>query len=91
MNLVNFKTGDTVKVFIKDPQDNKVHATPFQGVVISIRGDRLNKTFTVRKKSTGDINVERIFPANSPIIEKISLVKKGNVRRSKLYYLRKQK
>ncbi len=89
MNRAQFKTGDTVKVFTKDPQDNKLHATPFQGTVITVKGDKGNKSFTVRKDAVGNVAVERIFPLNSPIIEKIDLVKKGRVRRAKLYYLRK--
>lgn len=90
MNAVNFKAGDIVKVFTKDPQDNKMHATPFQGTVLAIRGQGENKTFTIFKNASAGINVERIFPLNSPIIEKIIVVKKGNSRRAKLTYFRKQ-
>ncbi|OGD88011.1 hypothetical protein A3J17_04755 [Candidatus Curtissbacteria bacterium RIFCSPLOWO2_02_FULL_40_11] len=90
MNLTNFKVGDTVKVFTKDPQDNKVHATPFQGVVLALRGEKQNKTFTVQKNASAGVNVERIFPINSPIIEKITVVNKGKVRRAKLTHLRKE-
>ena len=90
MNPINFKAGDIVKVFTKDPQDNKVHATPFQGVVLLIRGQRQNKTFTVQKNASAGVDVERIFPINSPIIEKITVVKKGKVRRAKLTYFRKK-
>jgi len=89
MNSVDFKPGDTIKVFTKDPQDNKIHATPFQGIVLGIKGQKNQQTFTVQKNATGGIDVERIFPINSPIIEKITVVKKGNVRRAKLTYLRK--
>ena len=84
-----FNSGDTIRVYTKDPLDSKVHATPFEGVVIALRGEKDNRTFTVKKNTAGGIFVERIFPLNSPIIEKISLVKKGNTRRAKLYYLRK--
>lgn len=90
MGLPTFTTGDIIKVFTKDPQDNKVHATPFEGIVIAQRGVKNNQTFTVRKKSTANVSIERIFPINSPVIEKVVVVKKGNVRRSKLYYLRKK-
>lgn len=90
MQQIQFKTGDKIIVFTKDPQEGKVHATPFQGVVIAIKGEKNNKTFTVRKDSADGVVVERIFPLNSPIIEKIDLVKKGKVRRAKLYYLRKK-
>ena len=90
MTLPIFKTGDIIRVFTKDPQDNKVHATPFEGIVITKRGAKDNQTFTVRKKSTANVAIERIFPINSPIIEKIVVVKKGKVRRSKLYHLRQK-
>jgi len=90
MKNTTFNPGDTIRVYIKDPHDNKVHATPFEGVVIALRGDKTNRTFTVKKNTAGGIFVERIFPLNSPLIEKISLVKKGNPRRAKLYYLRKK-
>lgn len=90
MNSLNFKAGDIIKVFTKDPQDNKVHATPFQGTVVSIRGEKGSKTFTVIKNASAGIDVERIFPLNSPSIEKITVVKKGKVRRAKLTYLKKK-
>ncbi|OGG22639.1 50S ribosomal protein L19 [Candidatus Gottesmanbacteria bacterium RIFCSPLOWO2_01_FULL_40_10] len=61
----------------------------FEGIVIKIRGENGNKSFTVRKISQGGIGVERIFPADSPWIKKISIKKKGKVRRAKLYYLRR--
>ena len=90
MENANFKVGDVIKVFTKDPQDNKVHATPFQGVVISFRGEKKSQTFTVRKNATDNVAVERIFPFNSPSIEKITVVKSQKVRRAKLYYLRRK-
>lgn len=90
MNLVNFKAGDTIKVFTKDIEDNKFHATPFQGLVIAVGGQKQNRTFTVRKNAADGVSVERIFPAESPIIEKIQVLKKGEARRAKLYYLRKK-
>lgn len=88
MKTVIFKAGDIIKVFTKDPQDEKVHATPFEGIVISIRGKNNDRTFTVRKNASQGVAVERIFPLNSPIIEKIDVIKKGKVRRAKIYYLR---
>ncbi len=91
MNSVNFKAGDTVKILTKDPQDKNVHATPFQGVVLAVRGEKGNKTFTLRKNASTGIDVERIFPIDSPIVEKITVIKKGKVRRAKLTYLRKKK
>lgn len=90
MNLANFKAGDIVKVFTKDPQENKIHATPFQGMVIAVKGEKQNRTFTVLKNASAGVDVERIFPINSPIIEKIEVVKKGSARRAKLYHLRKK-
>jgi len=89
MQTVDFKPGDTIKLYTKNTGDQKVHATPFEGVVIAIRGIDQGKTFTVRKIATGKVAVERIFPINSPSIEKIQVVKEGNVRRAKLFYLRK--
>lgn len=91
MNIANFKVGDVIRVFTKDPQDNKVHATPFEGIVISLRGQKDTRTFIVRKRSADGVFVERIFPALSPSIEKITVVKSGNFRRAKLYHLRKTK
>ncbi|MBI2598963.1 50S ribosomal protein L19 [Candidatus Curtissbacteria bacterium] len=85
-----FKVGDIIKVTTRDPKAGKVHATPFEGMVISLRGESPNKTFTVRKISSGKIAIERIFPLFSPSIEKITVVKVGRVRRAKLYHLRKK-
>lgn len=86
----DFKAGDTIKVYIKVKEADKERIQSFQGVVIAIRGKGNGKTFTVRKVSFG-IGVERIFPYASPSIEKIEIVKRGKVRRAKLYYLRKLK
>ena len=91
MDKAIFAVGDIIRVFTKDPQDKKVHATPFEGVVISFRGQKDSRTFIVRKRATDGVFVERIFPALSPSIEKISVVKQGSPRRAKLYYLRKTK
>lgn len=85
-----FKVGDIIKVFTKDAQEKKVHLSTFEGVVISLRGRNGDKTFTVRKKGADGVFVERIFPMDSPSIEKITVSKTGSVRRSKLYYLRKK-
>lgn len=87
---LDFKTGDIVKVFIKDIAESKAHATPFEGTVIAIRGQKGARTFTVRKVASAQVAVERIFPVHSPSIEKIQILKKGNSRRSKLYFLRKK-
>lgn len=84
----DFNTGDRVKVHVRVIEGNKERIQPFEGDVISLRGDGNNKTFTVRKISSG-VGVERIFPFNSPKIAKIELIRQGKVRRAKLYYLRK--
>ncbi len=85
-----FKVGDKVNVFQKIQEGNKVRTQSFEGIVLSIRGEGENKMFTVRKMATGNIGVERIWPLNSPWIEKIKVIKKGKVRRAKLNYLRKK-
>jgi large subunit ribosomal protein L19 len=82
-----FNTGDRVKVHVRVIEGNKERIQPFEGDVISLRGDGNNKTFTVRKISSG-VGVERIFPYNSPKIAQIDVVRQGKVRRAKLYYLR---
>lgn len=85
-----FRVGDTVKVFVKVVEGDKERIQPFEGVVIARRGTNTRETFMVRKVSFG-IGVERIFPLCSPAIEKIDVLKKGSVRRAKLYYLREKK
>ena len=87
-DLPNFKSGDTVEVDVKVVEGDKSRIQTFKGVVIAISaGHGLDKTFTVRKISNG-VGVERIFPFHSPNIDEVKLVKKGKVRRAKLYYLR---
>ncbi len=83
----NFNPGDHVKVQVRVIEGDKERIQTFEGDVISIRGAGASKTFTVRKVSSG-VGVERIFPFNSPKIASIDLVKQGDVRRAKLYYLR---
>lgn len=85
-----FAVGDTIKVYQKIQEGDKIRAQPFEGIVISIKGSGENKMFTVRKIAADGIGVERIWPLNSPWIEKIKVLRKGKVRRAKLYYLRKQ-
>lgn len=87
-DIPNFNPGDHVKVHVRVIEGEKERIQPFEGDVISVRGSGLTKTFTVRKISSG-VGVERIFPFNSPKIAKLELIKEGNVRRAKLYYLRK--
>ena len=88
--IPDIKPGDLVKVYAKIKEGNKERITPFQGIIIQIRGSNLSKTFTVRKISAG-IGVERIFQFHSPMIQKIEIKKKGKVRRAKLNYLRQRK
>jgi len=88
MDLPNFIPGDTVKVHVKIKEGEKERIQAFQGVVISKRKGTSNATFTVRKVSYG-VGVERVFPLHSPVIDKIEVVTRGRVRRSKIYYLRK--
>ncbi len=85
-----FRVGDTVKVFVKVVEGDKERIQPFEGVVISRRGNSVRETFMVRKVSFG-IGVERIFPLHSPTVERIEVVRRGSVRRAKLYYLREKK
>lgn len=86
-DLPVFKSGDTVKVYVRIVEGEKERIQIFQGVVISKRNGKMGASFTVRKVSYG-VGVERIFPFHSPMIEKIELVSRGKVRRAKLYYLR---
>ena len=88
LDLPDFAAGDTVKVHVKIKEGEKERIQAFQGVVISKRKGKTNATFTVRKVSYG-IGVERVFPLHSPVIDKIEVVSRGRVRRSKIYYLRK--
>lgn len=89
-NIVEFDVGDTVRVSVKVVEGDKERLQPFEGIVIARRGGGTRETFTVRKVSFG-IGVERIFPIHSPVIDKIEVIKKGRVRRAKLYYLRGKK
>jgi large subunit ribosomal protein L19 len=91
IELPDFRSGDTVKVFYKIVEGEKTRVQPFEGIVIARKGTQATKTFTVRKIGADSIGVERIFPLFSPNLEKIELLKKGNVRRSKLYYMRAKK
>jgi len=88
MDLPSFIPGDTVKVHVKIKEGEKERIQAFQGVVISKRKGGAKATFTVRKVSYG-VGVERIFPLHSPVIDRIEVVTRGRVRRSKIYYLRK--
>lgn len=85
--LPEFSAGDTITVYYRIKEGNKERVQAFRGVVIQVRGKGIGKTFTVRKISNG-VGVERIFPINSPFIEKIEVNKRGKVRRARIYYLR---
>ncbi|RLD62055.1 MAG: 50S ribosomal protein L19 [Bacteroidetes bacterium] len=86
--LPAFSSGDTVTIHYKIKEGNKERIQQFRGVVLQRRGTGSTETFTVRKMS-GNTGVERIFPVNSPAIEKIDINKKGKVRRARIYYFRK--
>ncbi|MGI3782129.1 MAG: 50S ribosomal protein L19 [Janthinobacterium lividum] len=86
-DVPTFRPGDSVKVHVKVVEGNRARIQVFAGVVISRAGDGLRESFTVRKVSFG-VGVERTFPVHSPIIDKIEIDRRGDVRRAKLYYLR---
>ena len=86
-DLPNFRPGDELKVHVRVVEGNKSRIQVFQGLVIARQGSGIRETFTIRKISYG-VGVERIFPVHAPVIEEIELVRKGEVRRAKLYYLR---
>jgi ribosomal protein L19 len=86
-DIPQFRSGDELKIHVRVIEGNKSRIQVFQGVVIRRQGEGVRETFTIRKLSYG-VGVERTFPVHTPVIEKIELVKKGDVRRAKLYYLR---
>jgi large subunit ribosomal protein L19 len=86
-DIPDFRPGDTVKVHVRVVEGNRSRIQVFQGVVIRRQGGGVRETFTVRKVSFG-VGVERTFPVHTPVVEKIEVVTRGDVRRAKLYYLR---
>ncbi|CAB4790943.1 RplS Ribosomal protein L19 [Candidatus Nanopelagicaceae bacterium] len=86
-DIPQFRAGDELKIHVRVIEGNKSRLQVFQGIVIGRQGDGVRETFTIRKVSYG-VGVERTFPVHTPVIEKIELVTKGDVRRAKLYYLR---
>ncbi|MBU6314296.1 MAG: 50S ribosomal protein L19 [Actinomycetales bacterium] len=86
-DIPQFRAGDELKIHVRVIEGSKSRLQVFQGIVIRRQGDGVRETFTIRKVSYG-VGVERTFPVHTPVIEKIELVKKGEVRRAKLYYLR---
>src|SRR5919205_3847372 len=88
-NIPEFQPGDTVRVHVRIKEsETKERLQAFEGVVIARKGDGVRETFTVRKTSFG-VGVERIFPLHGPVIGRVELVRRGRVRRAKLFYLRK--
>ena len=86
-DVPEFRAGDTIKVHVNIIEGKNSRVQVFQGFVLGRQGDGIRETFTVRKVSFG-VGVERTFPVHSPIIDKVELVSKGDVRRAKLYYMR---
>lgn len=89
-NVEEFRPGDTVRVQVRIVEGNRERVQAFEGIVIAMSGSGGRRTFTVRKVSSG-IGVERIFPLHSPKLDTIEVVRRGQVRRAKLFYLRKLK
>lgn len=87
-DIPQFRAGDTVGIEVRVVEGGRERVQRFEGVVLSKRGTGINATFTIRKVSFG-VGVERVFPLHSPNIENIKVIKRGKVRRAKLYYLRK--
>jgi large subunit ribosomal protein L19 len=86
-DIPDFAPGDTLKVHVRVVEGNRERTQVFQGVVIRRKGSGIRETFTVRKVSFG-VGVERTFPVHSPILAKVEVASRGDVRRAKLYYLR---
>jgi len=86
-DIPEFRAGDTLKVHVKVVEGTRSRVQVFQGVCIRVQGSGVGRTFSVRKVSFG-VGVERTFPLHTPIIDKIEVVTRGDVRRAKLYYLR---
>lgn len=86
-DIPNFSAGDTIKVNVRIIENGKKRVQTFEGVCIARRGSGVSETFIVRKRSNG-VGVERSFPINSPVIASIELLKRGKVRRTKIYYIR---
>ncbi len=86
-DIPEFRVGDTVKVDVKIKEGKRERIQAFEGIVTARKGGSVTETFTVRKKS-GNVGINRVFPLHSPVIEKITIVKKGKVRRAKLNFLK---
>lgn len=90
-SVPQFKAGDALRVGIKIKEGDKTRVQNFEGVCIAIRGNGVDRTFTVRKMGANNIGVEKIFPLYSDSLEKIEVLRIGRVRRAKLYYLRNRR
>jgi len=88
-DLPGFRPGDTVRVHVRVVEGGRERVQAYEGVVIARRGSGLRESFTVRKVSFG-VGVERVFPVHAPIIQRVEVVRRGDVRRAKLYYLRER-
>ncbi len=86
-DLPDLRPGQTVRVDVKIKEGDKSRIQAYEGIVVKVQGSGIGKTFTVRKISSG-VGVERTFPVHSPVIDSITVVRKGKVRRAKLFYLR---
>ena len=86
-DVPDFRSGDTVKVSVKIKEGNRERIQFFEGLVIKRQGGGISETFTVRKVSYG-IGIERTFPIHSPLVEKVEVLRKGKVRRARLFYIR---
>jgi large subunit ribosomal protein L19 len=86
-DIPQFNVGDTVRVFVKVVEGNRQRLQAFEGIVIQKKHGGINETFTVRRVSYG-VGVERTFPVHSPMIDRIEVIRRGKVRRAKLFYLR---
>ena len=89
-DLPDFNVGDTVRVYVKVVEGNRERLQAFEGIVIRKKNGGIRETFTVRRLSYG-VGVERTFPMHSPKLDKIEVIRRGRVRRAKLYYLRERK
>lgn len=87
----NFKAGDTLRLGIKIQEGDKSRIQNYEGICIAIRGNGVDRTFTVRKMGANNVGVEKVFPLYSDALEKIEVLRIGRVRRAKLYYLRDRK
>jgi len=87
-DVPDFRAGDTVRVHVRVTEGNRSRIQVFEGDVIARRGSGIRESFTVRKISFNAVGVERTFPIHAPVIERIEVVRRGKVRRAKLYYLR---